>query len=112
LKTIREEAGYTLVEIMIVVLIIGMLATLAIPNFVRARGSAQTNVCINNLRLMSNSIDQFAMENNKVDTDIVSITDINPYLKATPACPAGGTYRIRNVATNPTCSIAGGHTLP
>ena len=50
--TAKKNAGFTLVEIMIVVAIIGLLAAIAIPNFVKARGTAQRNACINNLRLI------------------------------------------------------------
>ena len=58
------KKGFTLVEIMIVVAIIGLLAAIAIPNFVKARETAQQNACINNLRQISAAKQQWALENN------------------------------------------------
>ena len=103
-----KKSGFTLVEIMIVVAIIGLLAAIAIPSFVRARTTSQTNACINNLRQMDGAKDQWAIENNKVDTDTVALTDIAAYIKGgTPDCPAAGTYSVNTVADDPTCSITG-----
>ena len=90
LKT-KSNAAFTLVEIMIVVAIIGLLAAIAIPNMVKARNTAQANACINNMRQIDNAIQQFAVENNKTDSDPVSEGDIKSYIKDSemPVCPAG-----------------------
>jgi prepilin-type N-terminal cleavage/methylation domain-containing protein len=106
--------GFTLVEIMIVVAIIGLLAAIAIPNFVRARNTSQKNACINNLRQIDGAKNQWALENKKQDTDTPVNSDITPYLKGAqvPSCPANGTYTLGSVATLPACSLSGslGHT--
>lgn len=114
----NRTAGFTLVEIMIVVAIIGLLAAIAIPNFVRARTQSQMNACINNLRQVDGAIQQWALELKKDPTATVAYTDISGYLKNSVVCPSGGTtfadsYTISDVATKPTCQKqAATHVLP
>ncbi len=112
-----KKSGFTLVEIMIVVAIIGLLAAIAIPNFVKARTTSQQNACINNLRQMDGAVQQYALENKLASTATYSLADLLPYIKLTstgalPQCPAGGTYtQGADVTQPPTCSISG-HALP
>ena len=89
----HHKGGFTLVEIMIVVAIIGLLAAIAIPNFVKARKTAQGNACLNNLRQIDAAIQQYALENNlkddsKVDSEMVKVYMRNSEM---PTCPAGKT---------------------
>jgi len=97
--------GFTLVEIMIVVAIIGLLAAIAIPNFVKARETAQEKSCVNNLRQIDGAKDQWALEQGKSSGDACTIGDITPYLRNAPTCPVGPTaYSVNVIGTTPACA--------
>lgn len=90
------KKGFTLVEIMIVVAIIGLLAAIAIPSFMRARLTSQQNSCINNLRQVEAAKDQYALENGMTNnaslgTDTAGFTLLvgagTGYIKTFPNCP-------------------------
>src|SRR5438445_2139196 len=112
-KTSRKT-GFTLVEIMIVVAIIGLLATIAIPNFVRARLKAQQSACINNLRQIDGAKQQWALEAKAAGNATPTLSNIQPYLGRGAAgtahtCPADAAgilhsnYNINALDIAPTC---------
>ena len=105
----NKTAGFTLVEIMIVMAIIGLLAAIAIPNFVKARESAQLNSILNNLRIIEGAKDQWALEQKKGTGDTVGwgsgTNGIADYLKgATVKNVVGETYNINAVGTPATAT--------
>jgi prepilin-type N-terminal cleavage/methylation domain-containing protein len=112
-KTSRK-AGFTLVEIMIVVAIIGLLAAIAIPNFIKARATSQQNACINNLKQIDGAISEWALETGQsTGATVPGISTLSAYIKvnansSVPGCPAGGTYTLATVGSLPQegCSLS------
>ena len=114
LKTNRKS-GFTLVEIMIVVAIIGLLAAIAIPNFVRARQTAQTNACINNLRIIDAAKQQWGLEKGQTTSAVPGSSDICVYMGRSgtvmPTCPLGtASYVINALSVVPTCPYVSSNT--
>ena len=102
------SSGFTLIEIMVVVALIGILASIAIPNYIQAREKARMVTCIQNLKIIDNSIQQWAIETKKVSGTPVTAADIRPYMKDLPVCPSGGetfsdSYEITVTDAIPAC---------
>ena len=110
-SAVRKAAGFTLVEIMIVVLIIGILLAIAVPNFITARENGRAQACIANLKQIDSAKQQYIMDN-KVTSSYAftadtgtAMPDLSPtYIRSVPACPGGGAYTVGNGSTLPTCS--------
>jgi prepilin-type N-terminal cleavage/methylation domain-containing protein len=103
-----RRSGFTLVEIMIVVAIIGLLASIAIPNFVHSRNIANMNVCISNLRQIEGAMQRWSLDMHKAEGQTVTYSDISAYLQHSVVCPAGGTtfadsYTISTVDASAVC---------
>lgn len=114
-----RRIGFTLVEIMIVVAIIGLLATIAIPNFMRASAKSKQVACINNLRQLEGAKQQWAIESKAGPNSVPTIANIRPYLGrgtagTAPTCPADAastfatSYTINDLNTAPACLILPG----
>ncbi len=109
----KPAHGFTLVEIMIVVAIIGIMAMIALPNFAKARATSQQRACIKNLHLLSETKQQWGFENNKQPTVTPTAAQLQVYFgqNRMPVCPARGTYTLRRLNQEPTCNRAAlGHT--
>ncbi len=107
------KKGFTLVEIMIVVLIIGMLMAIAVQTFVPARERTRAKACIDNLKQIDSAKIQWAMDNKASNTQTPAMTDLTPtYIRSAPNCPSTGTYSINNIGTLPTCSIGADTSFP
>jgi len=107
LKSLKSRRGFTLIEIMIVVLIIGILLAIAVPNFVKARESSRQKACVSNLKQIQSAAEQWAMDNKQPGSASVAMNVLagtGLYINIAPTCPAGGTYATTTVDVDPTCS--------
>jgi prepilin-type N-terminal cleavage/methylation domain-containing protein len=116
MKRMSKSKGFTLVEIMIVVAIIGIIIAIAVPGFLRARGTSRMRACQENLTKIDGAKEQWALETNASPGDTPAEADLaggaNSILKTFPACPSGFTYTINPLGTDPTCNSGlSGHSL-
>jgi len=110
----KKIAGFTLIEILFVLLIIVLVVAIALPNFMKAQRQIKMVTCISDLKSLRDAVNRYASSYKKAPGSSVYFTDIIPgYLKSKPKCPSGGTYYLNTVGTNPTCSRSDlGHELP
>jgi len=108
----RATRGFTLVEIMIVVTIIGILLAVAVPNFLQAREVSRARACVSNLREIDTAKQQYLLDKNALTFNSATSADptlgglVGPYVRSMPVCPSQGTYTTGNASTDPTCSLS------
>ena len=113
MKVFRSNKGFTLIEIMIVVLIIGILLSIAVPSFLRARETSRAKTCVSDLKQIESAKEQWAMDTKALGTASTQMSDLagdGKYMKADPECPSSGTYTTNAVNADPTCSIGANGT--
>lgn len=103
LSKLRQTRGFTLLEVMIVVLIIGVILGIAIPNWLNSRKNSRARVCMKNLSQIDSAKEQYALESKVEEGVTCSMADLNPFLKSEPACPANGNYSINPIGTPAEC---------
>ncbi|MBL8067673.1 MAG: prepilin-type N-terminal cleavage/methylation domain-containing protein [Armatimonadetes bacterium] len=109
----RRRRAFTLVEIMIVVMIIGIILMIAVPSWMRIREKTQITSCMENLRVINEAKAHWGMENNMGSNDTPTEADLAPvYLKKYPKCPGSGTYTIGDISTEASCSVHGTRSVP
>jgi len=98
------------IAVAVIVPIVGLLAAIAIPNFIRARHASMSNACVSNLRMIQGAKETWALENKKLTTDQPNDSDLfgeTSYMRAKPVCPAGGIYTIGTVGQKAACTVPG-----
>lgn len=112
----KRARGFTLIEICIVVLVLGIIAAITLPNYLAARTNTQIKTCLSNMRRISDAKDLWAADTRAAPTatptqEQLMGTAETGYLQNWPNCPENGSYVIGNITTNPTCTV-GTHVLP
>ncbi len=100
-----KRSGFTLVEIMIVVLIIGILLAIAVPSWIKVRETSQQAACEENRGKINQAKQMWVQDHGKVATDVATPIELEEYLKKFPTCPGGGTYTIGDANQEVHCTV-------
>ena len=108
-KSENKSSGFNSLVWVAIIAAFGLLAIIAIPNFIKARSTSAINACINNLRQIDSAKQQWALEYKKTAADVPTWNDIKSFLGRgdgiIPKCPLDGTYILGALSNTPTCSL-------
>lgn len=110
-RLLNKNSGFTLIEMMIVVFIIGVIVMIAIPSWMGARERTCTKNCVSQLRQIRSAKEEWAIENKMGDSATPTMDQLLSYIKHEPQCPAGGQYTVGSVADDPICSYGSNHVV-
>jgi prepilin-type N-terminal cleavage/methylation domain-containing protein len=104
--------AFTLIEVMIVTVIIGVLLNIAAPGIIRGRERTRARACVTNLRRIDGAKEQWALDtrasSGATGPALTTLVGAAAYIKATPTCPSGGSYTVNSMGTDPACNATGG----
>ena len=104
----RFLTGFTLIEILFVVILIGVLAAIAIPRIVTTAGTARQNACHSNIAIMNTQIEQYGLAVGSYPATLGAVADSTTYFPdGAPTCPTGGTYTMDGTTKRVSCSTHG-----
>lgn len=109
-RVLSDGRGFTLIEMLVVIAIIGVLAALAVPNVVKAITTAKEKACEANIRTLQNAVELYYIDNNEWPADLSALTP--DYVRQTPDCPLGGEYQIEVSDDRKTATVVCTHGQP